>query len=155
MSSTFVSKFIRDMTSKGFDDPEQIILEAKKEIVDIDEKLRLADELRVRRMNLYSVLSFYGEKSTTPTSRFFEAEYNDNSETAKELQRKILALLEKEGSITNTAIFAALQTPVEERKATVQAIKYLGELQIVKWVRNEGQEKRLVQGPEWNKSQEV
>lgn len=58
----FLSEFITDCVKLNIDSPNEILNEAKKQIVEIDNKIKEIDKLKVLRSKLLDVVITFGEK---------------------------------------------------------------------------------------------
>ena len=127
----FITNYIAEASNNG----ENPIDAAKLEIKDIDKKLNNAEELKLRKMKLISVLDHLGDDtykrrraSATPSSDDIDTTDKDN----KELIDNILDVIGKSAPISIRDLIRQLGGYDNDNQSLImRAVKYLGEQDIV------------------------
>jgi hypothetical protein len=139
----FISKFIAESAAKGIDAKEI----AKQEIQSIDEALNKAEELKVRRMKLCSVLDHLGDDtyrrrrtSTTQASEDIDIENN------AELLKKIIDVVGEHSPIEVRDLINK-SGGYDKDILIMRALKWLGDQEIV----SRDSDRRVQPGKNWKK----
>jgi hypothetical protein len=121
---------------------------AKEEIAQIDVQLKEADKLRCRRSDLVAVLDHVGDHSYKRQRVIPDTppiELADDTEAARDVRRRIICRLYKEGGMTVREIIQAVGSYREDARV-IRQIKFLGERGVVR----RDEEGRVIPGPKWN-----
>ena len=139
----FISKYIADSAIKGFNAAES----AKSEIHEIDETLNKAEQLKIRRMKLCSVLDHLGDDTyrrrrlnTTQLSE--DIDVNNNAE----LLHKIIDVVEENSPIEVRDLIHKVGG-YDQDILINRALKWLGDQEIV----SRDSEFRVQPGKNWKK----
>lgn len=144
----FVSDYLIDLKlEKNIYKPDDVIEYVKNELNDIEQKLKEADDLRLRKIDLLYVLNHYQgskqRKSAVPLLNLA-----DDSEKQRQLRIDICKIIEEKGSLTNREIINKVGSYQQDAEVFL-AIKWLGEHNIIKR-ENDGSEIKNVQGEKWD-----
>jgi hypothetical protein len=125
----FIVKFIAESAKNGVD-PIEV---ARVEIQSIDNKLNEAEVLKIRRMNLVSVLDYLGDDtyrrrrmSATPSSDDIDV----SSDDMKDLIDKITQAISDDGSIGVRDLIRKVGG-YEQDALIMRTVKFLGDQEIV------------------------
>jgi hypothetical protein len=146
MSSVeFISQYISEIVTGGGKPVEA----AKKEIQEIDEVLKKADVLKVRRMNLVSVLDHLGDEtykrrriSATPSSDDIDTTYSEN----KEIIKNIRSAISEYGPLLVKDLVRKVGG-YDQDSLIMRAVKLLGDQEIV----SRDKDGRVQPGKNWEK----
>jgi hypothetical protein len=145
MSAEFIVKYIVDATSRG----ESPIDAAKSEIREIDEVLNGAERLKIRRMDLVSVLDHLGDDTykrrranATPSSDDIDVTSEDN----KELLLKIFKAITEHGPMLVRDLVRQVGG-YDQDSLIMRAVKWLGDQEIV----SRDSDGRVQPGKNWEK----
>jgi hypothetical protein len=138
----FIFKFIADSVAKEKDPLEA----AKEEIAQIDQTLKEAELLKIRRMKLISVLDHFGDEShrrrravSVPVSGDIET-----SDEIVELQQRIKKAIEENGPMDIHELIRAVGS-YDEDILIMRAVKGLGDREIV----SRDEDGRVQPGKNW------
>jgi hypothetical protein len=141
-------KFIVAYLARCAADEIDPVDKAKEEIAQIDVKLKECDRLRCRRMDLVGVLEHVGDHSfkrqriipDTPP-----VDLADDNEVSRDVRRRIICKIHKEGGMTVREIINAVESYHEDSRV-IRSIKFLGERGVVR----RDADGRVIPGPKWN-----
>lgn len=139
----FVFKYISEAVGEG----KEPIDAAKEEIAEIDKELKEAENKKIRRMKLISVLEHFGDEShrrrravNVPVSGDIE----DSSEEFTELQLKIKQAIDEKGPLDINELIRAVGS-YDEDFLIMRAVKWLGDQEVV----SRDEEGRVQPGKNW------
>ncbi|MCK9567636.1 hypothetical protein M0R72_01640 [Candidatus Pacearchaeota archaeon] len=145
MSAEFIVKYIAEAASKD-ENPADA---AKAEIKTIDETLNIAEKLKIRRMQLVSVLDHLGDDTykrrranSTPSSDDIDVSSEDN----QELLQKIRTAISEFGPMLVRDLIREVGG-YDQDSLIMRAVKWLGEQEIV----SRDSEGRVQPGKFWEK----
>jgi hypothetical protein len=145
MSAEFIVKYIAEAASKGINPADA----AKDEIKTIGETLKEAETLKIRLMNLVSVLDHLGDDTykrrranATPSSDDIDVSSDDN----KELLTKIRMAISESGPMLVRDLIREVGG-YDQDSLIMRAVKWLGEQEIV----SRDSEGRVQPGKFWEK----
>lgn len=129
MSAEFIVRYIADAASRGAD-PVALV---KLEIKDIDDACNKAEKLKLRKMDLISVLDHLGDdtykrrrSNSTPSSDDIDVSSEDN----KELLLKIRQAIKGHGPILIRDLIRQVGG-YDQDTLIMRAVKWLGDQEIV------------------------
>ena len=145
----FVIKYIAECSGSN-QDP---IIAAKKEIEEIEGRLRKADVDRSRRLDLVAVLEHLGDSTyrrhrTIPDPP--DIDLMDDCIVAKDLRRRIVRAIESKGPMTVREIITKVGS-YRDDASVIRAIKFLGDMGIIE--RDGSSENKVIPGGKWDQQQ--
>lgn len=139
----FVFKYISESVGNG----KEPIDSAKEEIDQIDQELKEAENKKIRRMKLISVLEHFGDEShrrrravNVPVS----GDIDSSSEEFVELQERIKQAIEEKGPLNINELIRAVGS-YDEDFLIMRAVKWLGDQEIV----SRDEDGRVQPGKNW------
>ena len=162
MSGKFVTQYLAQCNARRAEkDPtstpatqEQVIEMVKADIVEIDDQLSKADELKLRKRKLISVLEHCGDisfKRSRSSPDIPDIDLDDDTEVARELRRNIVDLIGKYIALTNRELILKLGGRAHgQDQRVLRAVKFLGERGVIERDRT-GEEIKLVAGDKFDK----
>ena len=137
----FMAKFIQECCESNKTSSQDIALEAKSQINEIDIQIKNIENLKSKRSKLINVVNFLVVDESESDK---EASFAKNNALTLEFSKEICALIEKSGEVTVSEMLTSLG---ESNKGRIfLAIKRLSEMGVVS--RN-AQSKAVIQGPQW------
>jgi len=145
MSVEFIVKYIADAARKG-ENPADA---AKSEIRDIDEALNKAERLKLRRMDLVSVLDHLGD-DTYKRRRANATPSSDDIDVSSEENKELLQNIRKAITTNGPILVRDLVRQVggyDQDSLIMRAVKWLGDQEIV----SRDSDGRVQPGKNWEK----
>ena len=145
----FMVNFVQSCVANGHNTTEAMISEAESQISEIDSKLKTMEKLKVKKVNLRSVLKQLGsaKKPAQEAADWdFSMELADMGGYRQKLLVSICDYIENNPECSATEVRDAVGS-YEEQKQVYWAIKWLSGRNII----SHNSDRKLVQGSDWSK----
>lgn len=123
--NTFIVGYVSDCAKKNTNAAEV----ARAELQEIENKIKEADMLLLKRKKLLAVLEYCGEKTLGKNKDQIDFDLESNTQQVSETEDKILVLLNQNGPLTVRELVTSLG--YDEDFIIISAIKNLGVKQMI------------------------
>jgi hypothetical protein len=157
VSAEFISEYLAQLAREGKADGQEGMCAAiRQDIADIDRKIEEAEQEKERKRKLIMVLEHLGDTSYR-RQRLGSGDADvevpeDDSDEAKQTQRKIIKLFDEHEALTNVEI--RTKSGCGNDRLVIRAIKRLGELNILDRDRST-KELKIIRGKEFDRAEEL